>query len=102
MTLFVQRTFIPSPNVVLSSFEYLCLKIATNPGRSGRWYLKKLNGYIMGDPCVPYWDDYFSELTGVYFINQYAGARHVSSYTITTVGMAVAKKAAQKIGLTLP
>jgi hypothetical protein len=106
MTLFVQRPFIPCPNVVLSSFEYICLKIATNPLRSANWYLKKLNGYITGNPRVPYWDDYFSEnainYTGVYFTNKYSGAEWISSYTVTAEGLNVAKKAAQKIGLTLP
>ena len=101
------------PHVQLTALEYLCLKIATNPGKSSVWYLKQLNCYREGHLSIVNRFSFFfdPESYGVaptvvgfekYFTNKYRGANWISSYTVTDEGMNVAKRAAQMIGLTLP
>jgi hypothetical protein len=98
------------PHVQLTALEYLCLKIATNPGKSSVWYLKQLNCYREGHLSIVNSYGFFFDPESYggsagfeeYFTNKYRGAEWISSYTVTDEGMNVAKKAAQKIGLTLP
>jgi hypothetical protein len=97
------------PHVQLTALEYLCLKIAANPGKSSVWYLKQLNCYREGHLTIVnsygfFFDpESFEDGRGFedYFTNKYHGAQWISSYTVTDKGMNVAKRAAKMIGLTL-
>lgn len=105
MTLFSKPPM--KPRVSLCALQYLCLKIATNPGQTSIWYLKQLNGYLEGIPSIIsdygffFYDESYRARES-YFINKYKGAEWISSYTVTDEGMNVAKRAAAQIGLTLP
>ena len=98
------------PHVQLTALEYLCLKIATNPGKSSVWYLKQLNCYREGHLSIVNRFSFFFDPESYgghagfedYFTNKYGGAQWISSYTVTDKGMNVAKRAAKMIGLTLP
>jgi len=97
-------------NLALLPFDYLCLKIAANPGKSAYWYLKALNGYKRGNSRVPMsWARcYFKE--GGDYVGSYlkpvdkaaSKGRGVLTYELMPAGMIVARAAAKKIGLTLP
>lgn len=105
MTLFSKPPM--KPCVSLCAYQYLCLKIATNPNQSSVWYLKQLSRYLEGTPSII--DDYGFFFYGAeacnwedLFTNKHKGEALTSSYTVTDEGMNVAKRAAQQIGLTLP
>lgn len=96
-------------NLALLPFDYLCLKIAANPGKSAYWYLKALNGYKQGNSRVPMsWARcYFKEggeYVGGYLtrVDKTKSKRRWDTYELLPAGMVVARKAAKKIGLTLP
>lgn len=96
-------------NLALFPFDYLCLKIAANPGKSAYWYLKALNGYKRGNSRVPMsWARcYFKEggdYVGSYLkpVDKTKSKCGWVTYELMPAGMIVARGAAKKIGLTLP
>lgn len=98
-----KNVFNSNPNLALTELEYLCLKIATNPGRSAIWYLKQLNGYLAGNSLFDIHNSVFfnsaHDYIGKYYTHQYVKYNYV--YKITAEGEDVAIRAAKKIGLTL-
>lgn len=103
-------------NLKLNGIEYLCLKMAANPGRSGRWYLRELHRYKFGTFCTGSWNALYMSPSGKYrgiLFNDNApkdrvahgmftsSCSSVGSFHLTLAGQNKAKLAAQKIGIAI-
>lgn len=103
-------------NLALSNIEYLCLKIAANPGMPARWYLRALHQYRFGNPSKGSWNAMYFSPRGAYrgrlFIDEAPKDRAANGWITRTCsrrgniqllpeGVAKAKLAAAKIGLDL-
>ena len=102
-----------TPNLALSNIEYLCLKIAANPGMPARWYLRALRQYRFGTPGDGSWNALYFSPRGIYrgrlFIDEAPKDRSVrgsvtkvcsrrGNIRLLPAGMAKARTAAAKIG----
>jgi hypothetical protein len=103
------------PNLKLTGIEYLCLKMATTPGKSGRWYLNELHKYKFAKPITATsWNALYlapsGKYRGILFNDLSPKSRpshgvftthcsKVGSYHLTPAGHKKAQIAAQKIGL---
>jgi len=106
---------IKTPNLKLTNIEFLCLKMAANPGMPGRWYLRELHRYRFGTPGTGGWNALYLSPRGRYrgrlFTDQAPKNRVVShrwrtraestvgQFHLTPAGKSVAEIAARKIGL---
>lgn len=104
-----------TPVVALTNTEYLCLKVAANPGHSARWYLRALSQYRRGYPGKGSWNAfYFSPSRpsgrGRYFVDTAPKTRTTNGWSprscsetgsirLTYAGVLTAQTAAAKIGL---
>lgn len=104
------------PNLTLNNIEFLCLKMAANPGQTGRWYLRELHRYRFGTLGEGSWNAIYMSPSGRYrgrlFIDESPkvrvarGWKHrncsaVGRFELLPVGRKVAERAAAKIGISL-
>lgn len=104
---------IKTPNLKLTNIEFLCLKMAAHPGKSGRWYLRELHQYRFGTPGTGSWNALYLSPRGRYrnvlFLNTAPADRSgsidhrrcskVGQFQLTPAGRKVARRAGWKIGL---
>ena len=55
-----------APSLALSNIEFLCLKMHSNPGMPGRWYLRALHQYRFGTPGDGSWNAIYLSPSGGY------------------------------------
>ena len=55
-----------TPNLKLTNIEFLCLKMAANPGQTGRWYLRELHRYRFGTLGEGSWNAIYMSPSGRY------------------------------------
>lgn len=101
-------------NLKLTGIEYLCLKMATTPGKSGRWYLNELHKYKFAKPITASsWNALYlapsGKYRGILFDDISPKSRpaqgaftttcsKVGNYQLTPAGYKKAQIAAHKIG----
>lgn len=102
-------------NLKLNNIEFLCLKMAANPGQSGRWYLRELHRYRFGTLGSGSWNALYMSPSGGYrgqlFTDTAPKVRtarsflshkkcsSVGKFQLTEAGKGVAARAALKLGL---
>lgn len=104
--------FISQKNLKLTNIEFLCLKMAANPGESGRWYLRELHRYRWGTLSDGSWNAIYMSPSGGYRGKLFKDAApknriaygiftnkcsRVGSFQLTEAGWSVAERAMAKL-----
>ena len=105
---------IKTPNLKLTNIEFLCLKMAANPGESGRWYLRELHRYRFGTLGEGSWNAVYVSPSGAYrgklFVDtapkvrvahgwKHRNCSATGNFELLPAGWTVASRAARKLGI---
>ena len=103
-----------TPSLALNNIEFLCLKMAANPGQTGRWYLRELHRYRFGTLGEGSWNAIYMSPSGAYrgklFVDtapkvrvahgwKHRNCSSVGDFVLLSAGRKVAERAARKLGI---